>query len=1007
MRICPSCRRKVDGELTYCPHCGTALPEALVREQRKTISIVFCDVTGSTSLGESIDPETLRRLLARYFERMRAIVERHGGTVEKYIGDAVMAVFGIPHVHEDDALRAIRAAAEMREALPELGVQARIGVNTGEVVAGTEERLATGDAVNVAARLEQAAQPGEVLIGALTLALAQAAVDVQAVEPLALKGKADPVPAYRLLHVLDVAERRPQTSFVGRGHELALLRDAWQRVLARRRCEQVTVVGDAGMGKSRLVAEALASIEAMAFRGRCLPYGEGITYWPVVEVLKQLDRLPPDESAATIRSLLGNSRAATSPDEIAWAFRKTLELAAAEQPIVVVFDDIQWGEETFLDLIEHVALLSSGPILLLCMARPEFTDRRPSWPVAIRLEPLPDDDVQRLLPERLGSALREKIARAAGGNPLFVEEMVAIAGEADGDVVIPPTLQALLAARLDQLDTAERSVLERGAVEGEIFHRGAVKALSLGETQVIPRLVALVRKGFIMPDKAQLPGEDAFRFRHLLIRDAAYDALWKATRAELHRRFASWLEERGGTLVELDEILGYHFEQAVRYTQELGQPADEALAAGARRRLAAAGQRANLRQDYGAAAGLLERAVRLTPAAQVDVVLELDLIDALFWGGKGGEALRRAGAIAERAAVAGDRVGELCWRIKEGTLRTAFEPEGAAERLARLVEQALPVFEAAGDDVALCVAYEALGQAANIRAQMDTMAEAYEHAAAHAARTSLRIGFVGRRNYGLSAGTTPVSALLDWQDELDEADRRNPGLRGWRAWALALLGRIEESRALLAEVREEMVERGATALGSMVGVVGVRIELLAGDPAAAVALGEEGCRLLNEMGQLAVLSTAAGNLAQAYYELGQLEEADAWAGRADELGSSDDAATQMLWRQARAKVLARRGDYAQAESLAREAVTIGETTEALNDQADTYADLAEVLSLAGRHPEAAAALEEALTRYEQKGNIVMLTRTRGRLAAVRSEAQRNATELKPKLPFGPGGLERQ
>ena len=278
----------------------------------------------------------------------------------------------------------------MRDALPALGLQGRIGVMTGEVVAGTEERLATGDAVNVAARLEQAAGPGEVLIGQPTLALVREAVEVEPVGPLELKGKAAPVPAYRLLRVLGTPERRHEVRFVGREGELALIRAAWERTRAELRCELVTVVGDAGVGKSRLAAELVASIDARVVRGRCLPYGEGITYWPVVEVLKQLDLLPPDEAAAeAIRSLLGESEAATSAEEIAWAFRKTLEQAAAERPLVVLFDDIQWGEETFRDLIEHVALLSSGAaILLLCLARPELAERHPAWFVTLRLEPL-------------------------------------------------------------------------------------------------------------------------------------------------------------------------------------------------------------------------------------------------------------------------------------------------------------------------------------------------------------------------------------------------------------------------------------------------------------------------------------------------------------------------------------------------------------------------------------------------------------------------------------------
>ena len=347
--------------------------------QRKTVTVLFCDVTGSTALGESVDPEALRGLLAHYFERMKAIVERHGGTVEKFIGDAVMAVFGVPVAHEDDALRAVRAAAEMRAALPELDVQARIGVNTGEVVTGTEERLATGDAVNIAARLEQAAQPGEVLLGAPTLALVGGAAEVKKVEPIALKGKREPVAAYRLLRVREAPERRHETQFVGREHELVLLREAWERVRTERRCELVTVVADAGVGKSRLVAEALARVDARVVRGRCLPYGEGITYWPVVEVLKQLAVLPTDEAAvAAIRSLLGETESQTSAEEIAWAVRKTVEQAASERPLTVVFDDVHWGEETFLDLIEHVALLSTGaPILLACMTRPELLERRP------------------------------------------------------------------------------------------------------------------------------------------------------------------------------------------------------------------------------------------------------------------------------------------------------------------------------------------------------------------------------------------------------------------------------------------------------------------------------------------------------------------------------------------------------------------------------------------------------------------------------------------------------
>jgi class 3 adenylate cyclase len=962
--------------------------------QRKTVTVLFCDVTGSTALGESLDPEALRALLARYFERMSAIVERHGGSVEKFIGDAVMAVFGVPVAHEDDALRAVRAAAEMREALPELGVQARIGVMTGQVVTGTDERLATGDAVNVAARLEQAAEPDEVLIGEPTLALVREAVDVEAVDALALKGKAEPVSAFRLLHVHELPERRHDAPFVGREPDLALIRDTFERARGGRRCELATIVGDAGVGKSRLTAEALASLDTAVVRGRCLPYGEGITYWPVVEVVKDLGVLPADEVAAeVIGSLLGETDAAAPADDIAWAFRKTLEHAASERPLAVVFDDIHWGEETFLDLVEHAALLSSGaPILLLCMARPELTERRPAWRVTLRLEPLEPEDVERLIPDRIGGSLRERIARAAGGNPLFVGEMLAIAGAGDGDVVVPPTLQALLAARLDELDASERVVLECCAVEGELFHRGAVQALAVDEPQVMPRLAALVRRGLVAPDTAQLAGEDGFRFQHLLLRDAAYEALPKSSRAAHHERLARWLEERGTALVALDELAGYHLEQAVRYRQEVGEPVDEVLAARARERLTAAGRRALRQLDLAGATGLLERAAALVPTQEVDLALETDLVDALAWSRRGDEALRRAGSIADRAAATGDRVALLCGKILVGEVRISLEPEGAADALETLIVEALPVFEGVGDDLALRIAYRARGQIANMRAQMDQLVDSYERAEAHAGQAGAT-GLLGWVSHGRFYGSTPLTELLAWQSEQEPREQRAYWMRTHRAAALAMLGRLEQARAVLAELEAELVERGATnVLAGVKGGYRLDVELLAGDAAAAVAAGEESCRMDEELGHQAELSTVAGRLALAYCELGKFKEAERWAARSEELGATDDATTQMLWRQARARVLAR-GDHAEAVRLAGEAVAIGEQTQMLNGQADAYADLGEVLVLAGREDEAGKALNEALGRYARKENLVMAERMRARLAELEPGVHRAVTSL--------------
>ena len=407
------------------------------------------------------------------------------------------------------------------------------------------------------------------------------------------------------------------------------------------------------------------SIDCRAVGGRCLPYGEGITYWPLVEVLKQLNVLPSDTAAAaSIRSLLGESETATSAEEIAWAFRKLLEEQA---PLVVLFDDIQWADETFLDLVEAAALLTrDAPLLLLCMARPELIERRPSWPTPIRLEPLAAEEADELLPQSFDHDLRTRIAHAAGGNPLFLTEMVAMASEAEGDVAVPATLRALLAARLDQLEPNERSVLERGAVEGEIFHRGAVQALS-SDGQVTPRLAALVRKGLIRPDKAQLPGEEAFRFHHLLLRDAAYDALPKSVRADLHARFADWLEQHGTQLVELNELLGYHLEQAAGYLDDLGQDnGDLALAAGDR--LGAAGRRAFWRGDWQAAAVLLERGLSLTRPYRLDLRLEIELAQALYWTDPE-RAVAVADRAAERAAAAEDKADAALARTVAASAR--------------------------------------------------------------------------------------------------------------------------------------------------------------------------------------------------------------------------------------------------------------------------------------------------------------------------------------------------
>ena len=941
---------------------------------RKVVTVLFCDVVGSTALGESVDPEALQGLLARYFERMQAIVESHGGTVEKFIGDAVMAVFGVPVAHEDDALRACRAAVEMRDALPELGVEGRIGVNTGEVLTGTEERLATGDAVNVAARLEQAAEPGEVLIGAETLALVGSAVEVGEERLLGLKGKTEPVAAHPLVSALETPERSHASRFVGRERELQQFVGAWERAVADERCELITVVGDPGVGKSRLVAEALEQIDARVLRGRCLSYGEGITYWPVIEVVKQLRARPDDEHAAmAISSLLGETETLAGTDEIAWAFRKLLEEQA---PLVVCFDDIQWGEETFLDLVESTALLSAGaPLLMVCMARPELLDRRPGWAGVLRLEPLPEAEAGALVGDAVPDEVRERIVRASGGNPLFLTEMAEL-GDADGaELEVPATLRALLTARLDQLDDQERRVLERGAVEGELFHRGTVQALAPEETEVTPRLAALVRRDLLRPDRPVLPHEDAFRFRHLLIRDAAYDALPKATRAELHRRFADWLETHGTSLVELDEIVGYHLEQAVRYRSELGHPAEQ-LAEGAAQRLAAAGRRALWREDRRAASSLFERALALTRPRRLDVLLEVDLAATLFI-----EDTRRAVAIVEaaaaRAAAEGDETGEAFARAIAAYHRFNLN-ECTADELEPLLLAASPLLERQGDHAALVYVWEIFAIAvANSRWQWADAARASRQALEHARLAGQQRSGLFWIELALCYGPVPAAEALEQLDALLPTSPA-PYSLFTRAWLLAMLDRFEEAIPLAHESNERQRELDGRRIGE---IRLAEIARLAGDHEASARHLEALCAWLEDREQLGLLPTYLGLLSRELCELGRFEEAEARAHRAREL-AGEDPIEGCVWRPALSLVHAHRGEHQAAERLIRDAVAGAEVTDSLVLQGDTFYDLGEVLEAAGRRDEATAAWQEALGRYERKAIIPLARRVRDRLASL-------------------------
>jgi class 3 adenylate cyclase len=1024
--VCASCGVENRDEARFCDACGAALGGEPAREARKTVTVLFCDVTGSTQLGEQLDPESLRRVMARYFEVAKDVIERHGGAVEKFIGDAVMAVFGVPAVHEDDALRAVRAASELRDTLDELNtelveaygtrLELRTGVNTGEVVTGTEERLATGDAVNVAARLEQAAQPGEVLIGGETLRLVNDAAEVEAVAPLELKGKAEPVPAFRLLGVraVEPGAERQTVPMVGRGRQRHLLDDAFANVVGERACHLFTILGTAGVGKSRLAAEFLESLDgATVIGGRCLSYGEGISYWPVTAAVKELLGPTPEEmlaelgfDAATARALdpiLGRETLASSPEEIAWAVRKLFEAAAARGPLVVVLDDLHWGEPVFLDLVEHIADFSrDAPIMLLCMARPELLDRRSSWgggklnATNVLLEPLSEDETDELIERllsgaRIDASLRTRILESAGGNPLFVGEMLAmLADHGDGngsaEIAVPPTIQALLASRLDQLDDAERRVLERGAVEGHVFHRGAVVALAPEEGQVDGRLMTLVRKDLVRPEQSMLAGDDAFRFRHLLIRDAAYEALPKATRAELHERFADWVEENAPQLVELDEIVGYHLEQAYTYRSELG-PLDDAariLAPRAAERLLAAAKRALDRGDLPAVESLAPRSVALAPAGSAthrEALLQQSRV--LLGVGDAAGARVVLKELFAAAEFAGDARNYNRARLLEVELHVEHDRTASMEAALVVAEEAGRELARLGDDEGVAWAHKVAG---TFLGWLGSTAEA-ERRWTRGLEHAERAGSFGQiaeiliwRAWGLWWGPASTDEGIRQLNEIIEQAVGHPQLeavaRIVRGSLTGLRGNVDKGREEVRAGRARLFDIGQLGPWAGQGMIEADLELAAGHPEAAAAVLSESYEFMSRTAETGYLATIVDYRALAALELGREDEALEFADEVERIAQPEDFEPHARQACVRARVLARRGDHDAAATVIQAAVARAAETDYLPLRAYAAISLAEVERLAGRPDGQRAALEEALRLARQKGDALTAARVR-------------------------------
>jgi len=991
---CGQCGRESPDEFGFCPGCGAPLATTAPREVRKVVTVLFCDLTGSTAIGERTDPEALRALMSRYYDTARSVLERHGGTVEKFVGDAVMAVFGIPVASEDDALRATRAAVELREVVQELGLDARIGVNTGAVVAGEGDTLVTGDAVNVAARLEQAAGAGEILLGEDTLRLVRDAVTTESLE-LTLKGKTGTVPAHRL-RALDAravgVARRLARPMVGRERERVRLRADFDDVVATSSCRLFTLIGPAGIGKSRLVADFLEHVagSATVAGGRALSYGEGITYWPLVEMLVQLGVEP----SQAIRS---------SPAETQLATRALLEGHAGGQPLVLVIDDLHWAEEPMLDLVEHLVDWSrAAPILVLCVARPELLDVRPGWgggklnATSVLLEPLDDADARTLADGLLADVelddeTRMRILRTAEGNPLFLEEMAALAREADGAVEVPPTIRALLQARLDALNDDERVVVERGAVEGQVFHRGAVTALSPATPRVDVggQLLSLVRKEVVRPDRALIEGDDAFRFRHLLIRDTAYEALPKAVRADLHERFADWLEANV-ELVEQDEILGYHLEQAARFRAELGDPAAAIAGRRAAAHLGRAGHAALERGDLHATQNLLGRALELAETGTDRRRLIPDLADTLI------ETRDREDEVV--ALLDELDAGDAHDRALATVLRLRHYPGGGTlDELLATLDAAHTALAEAGDTVGLARCEDARAWvywgACRMRDSHDAFLRSYRLQQSAGSSILLRDVVFGAWLAGIFSGlpADDFRRLLD--DLAGEAAQAGPMLAGTLAGFRARLeygaGRLDADAVLAAAAAEVALleESGAgTTVAATRNYERTVIPWLEGDAAGLEAGERAQAEETRTVGAL-FHANALASWALALCHLGRFEQALELVAEAREIADPEDIADQVALDCAEAYALALAGETEAPRALLAHARATAEGTDMHVPVTEQDYLEACVLRELGDLDGACRLLEALVEREAQRGFHRFADRYRRDLAALESDGR--------------------
>jgi DNA-binding SARP family transcriptional activator len=964
---------------------------------RRTVTVLFCDLVDSTRLAKELDPEVYRDLISRYFDVVRAPIERHGGTVEKFIGDAVMAVFGVPQLHEDDALRAVRAATDLQAALraEELTVplSARVGVGTGEVhvlSARGEDLHVSGAVASSASQLEANAPAGGILISNETHALVRDAVRARrGIDGWLVTDVVADVPGYA---------RRLDSPLVGREAELERLRSAYESARTDRHCRVVTVVGEAGIGKTRLAREFVASVrdDALVLVGRCSSYGEGATYLPVAEIVRHAADEPSlggirrllkgeedaDTVAQRVAELTGLAESPAAPGEAFWAVRRLLESLARESPVVVAFDDIHWAEPTLLDLIEYLGEWATGPVLVLCLARGDLLESRPGWggPTStgflVELEALQSDQlgslVEQLARRPVDPELQEQIVSHSGGNPLFAEQLLAYFAE-NPDAprgALPGTLEALLASRLDRLPGEELDVLRRAAVIGRRFEKADLEDLAGDDTtRSLSRLStrALVH-----------PFGDLFGFHHVLVRDVAYRGIPKSERADLHERAARGLDRRDGA----DEVVGYHFEQAYNYLTELARDDDHAqeLALAGGERLGRAGIRAWKRADAPAAINLLSRAVVLRPDA---TEFECEL----------GVARRMRGEVSEAEALLkaalshadNDRRLQTRARLELTYVQSLLDPNTIRD-VASVAEAAIPVFESFEDDRALGRAWLMVGE---VRGSFDCDNGAWAAAAAKAATHYRRAGWspaipIGNFASALFFGPTPVDAALDQCRRLlkeHSGDRASEGhIHFWSGLLEAMRGRFDEGRRLVASAQGRWDELGQSqtviTIGSGIGV----IEMLADRPRAAEEALRETCIAAERLHEHAQLANRAAELANALYAQGRYEEAELWTEVSARNSAADDRSAQAIWRSAASKLRAQSGAAAEAEKLAHEQLELLALSDAVTDQARAFLDLAEVTRIAGRHDEGRNAMHSAIELLDRKGNIVAAERARALIA---------------------------